>query len=238
MRYPKLIQTLKKKAQGYYAQRAVGECEYMAHLSRVKNGAYDESVENGAAFLWDCFRTKKDIGKTDCERFEKLMAPVASAAKSYAVKFIAHAHIDMNWMWGYPETVDATLETFRTILRLMKEYPDLTFGQSQASVYKIVEENEPEMLREIKRQIKRGKWEVTASTWVEGDKNMASGEAMARQLLYTRRYLTKMLGLGEEDFFLDFEPDTFGHSENVPEVLNQPRRYAMRPPGTGRGPRR
>ncbi|MBR4866458.1 MAG: alpha-mannosidase [Clostridia bacterium] len=221
MRYPKLIQNMKKKAKGYYAERAVGECEYLAHLSRVKRGAYDELIENGASFLWDSFQTKKEIGKAECDRFEKLMAPLAVVAKSYAVKFIAHAHIDMNWMWGYPETVDTTLETFRTILRMMKEYPDLTFGQSQASVYKIVEENEPEMLREIKRQIKRGKWEVTASTWVEGDKNMASGEAMTRHLLYTRSYLKKTLGLSDDDFYLDFEPDTFGHSENVPEVLNQ-----------------
>lgn len=221
MRYPKIIQDLKNRLNGYYAQRAIGECEYMAHLSRVKNGVYDEIVENGAKFLWDCYLSKREIGKQDCEHFERLMESVSAAAKSYAVKFIAHAHIDMNWMWGYTETVDTTLETFRTILRMMKEYPDLTFGQSQASVYKIVEENEPEMLREIKKQIKRGKWEVTASTWVEGDKNMASGEAMARQLLYTRKYLTKTLGLAEDAFCLDYEPDTFGHSENVPEVLQQ-----------------
>ncbi|MBQ2748694.1 MAG: alpha-mannosidase [Clostridia bacterium] len=221
MRYPKIIQDLKKRATGYYAERVIGECEYLAHLSRVKKGVYDEIVENGAVFLWESYLSKKGIGKTECEKFEKLMAPAASVAKSYGTKFIAHAHIDMNWMWGYPETVDTTLETFRTILHMMKEYPDLTFGQSQASVYKIVEENEPEMLREIKKQIKRGKWEVTASTWVEGDKNMASGEAMTRHLLYTRAYLKKILGLSDEDFFVDFEPDTFGHSENVPEVLNQ-----------------
>ena len=50
----------------------------------------------------------------------------------------------MNWMWGWQETVAVTLSTFRTILNLMGEYPEYTFSQSQASVYKIVEEFDPD----------------------------------------------------------------------------------------------
>jgi alpha-mannosidase len=34
---------------------------------------------------------------------------------------VGHAHIDMNWMWGYDETASITLDTFRTMLDLMNE---------------------------------------------------------------------------------------------------------------------
>jgi alpha-mannosidase len=68
----------------------------------------------------------------------------------------------------------------------MTEYPAFTFSQSQASVYRIVEEHDPEMLREIRKRVKEGRLEVTASTWVESDKNLPSGESLARHALYAR----------------------------------------------------
>ena len=73
----------------------------------------------------------------------------------------------------------------------MEEYPDFKFSQSQASVYKIVEEYDPAMLEIIKERIREGRWEVTASTWVETDKNMPNGESLARHILYTKKTLSK-----------------------------------------------
>lgn len=58
--------------------------------------------------------------------------------------------------------------------------------------------------------------EVTANTWVEADKNMPNGESMARHLLYTRRYLSKLLDIPMDSIRMDFEPDTFGHSAMSP----------------------
>lgn len=103
----------------------------------------------------------------------------------------------------------------------MEEYPGFTFSQSQASVYRIVEEYAPELLKEIRARVKEGRWEVTASTWVENDKNMPAGEAMARHLLYTKRYLSELLDISMDSLNLDFEPDTFGHSRNMPEILQK-----------------
>ena len=40
-------------------------------------------------------------------------------------------HIDMNWMWGYQETAAVTVDTFRTMLDLMNEYPEYKFSQSR-----------------------------------------------------------------------------------------------------------
>ncbi|MCL2813112.1 MAG: glycosyl hydrolase-related protein [Oscillospiraceae bacterium] len=124
-------------------------------------------------------------------------------------------------MWGYQETAAVTVDTFRTVLGLMDEYPDFTFSQSQASVYKIIEDHDPNMIEEIKARVKEGRWEVTASTWVETDKNMPNGESLARHILYTKRYLSKLLDIESDSMQLDFEPDTFGHNWSIPEILNK-----------------
>ncbi|MGI5878672.1 MAG: alpha-mannosidase [Christensenellales bacterium] len=150
---------------------------------------------------------------------QALSGAYATAARRYTVLCAGHAHIDMNWMWGWDETVPVTLDTFETVLKLMEEFPGFTFSQSQASVYEIVERFAPAMLDEIRRRVHEGRWEVTASTWVEADRNMVPAESVARHLLYTRRYLSKLLGIPIESMALDFEPDTFGHGAHTPTAL-------------------
>lgn len=149
---------------------------------------------------------------------EAVLAPLAATAKSYTIHCVGHAHIDMNWLWGWAETVAITLDTFRTVLALMDEFPAFHFSQSQASVYRIVEEHDPALLERIRARIKEGRWEVTASHWVEGERNIAGGEALVRQLSETRRYLQGLLGLSPEDVPIDWSPDTFGHAATIPAI--------------------
>jgi len=150
---------------------------------------------------------------------ESILAPLAPTAKSYTIHCVGHAHIDMNWMWSWPETVAVTVDTFTTVLRLMDEYPEFTFSQSQASTYAILEQYRPDLLRRVATRVKQGRWEVTASHWVEGDKNLASGESLCRHLLYTRSYLRQLFGLRPEDVPIDWAPDTFGHPATMPTYL-------------------
>ena len=103
-------------------------------------------------------------------------------------------------MWGFNETVSIVLATFRSILNIMDQYPEFCFSQSQASVYKIVEEYDPELMERIKARIAEGRWEVTASAWVETDKNMPSGESLLRHIQYTREYLSKVWGVKDFDW--------------------------------------
>jgi len=109
--------------------------------------------------------------RTAVREAEGVMAPIAQVAKTYTVYCVGHAHIDMNWMWSWPETVAVTNDTFSTVLRLLDEYPEFHFTQSQASVYAIVERHNPDMLERIRQRVAEGRWEVAASHWVEGDKN-------------------------------------------------------------------
>ncbi|MEI6914963.1 MAG: glycoside hydrolase family 38 C-terminal domain-containing protein [Armatimonadota bacterium] len=152
---------------------------------------------------------------------EKILAPIGRVAKEYTIHCCGHAHIDMNWMWDWPETVSVTHDTFATINTLMDECPEFHFSQSQASTYEAMREYCPEIFEMVKKRIKEGRWEVTASMWVEGDKNIVSGESLCRHLLYTRSYFKETMGLEPEDVTIDWSPDTFGHARTVPSILSR-----------------
>jgi alpha-mannosidase len=203
----------------YWSNRIISQIEYAIELNKIFNTNYNNILNSAIDFLYENYRKEKSITKTVALETEKLLLPLSQIAKSFKILCVAHAHIDMNWMWRYDETVSVVLETFRTVLKLMSEYPKFKFSQSQASVYKILEEFDLEMLEEVKKRIKEGKWEVTASTWVEHDKNMPNSESMVRQILYAKQYLSRILEIDSESLQIDFEPDTFGHSINIPELL-------------------
>jgi len=152
---------------------------------------------------------------------EMMLAPLAATAKGYTMHCVGHAHIDMNWMWSWPETVAIINDSFTTVLRLMEEFPDFTFSQSQASTYVALERHHPELLERIAARVRDGRWEVTASHWVEGEKNLAGGESLCRHLLYTRQYMQQLFGLTPEDVAIDWAPDTFGHPATMPTYLTR-----------------
>ena len=213
------ISELKNLCKGYIADRLFAQLEFAVKLSAVNEGKFDEVITASVNKLESGCKKDGALTKELAENVEGSLSDLSPYAKKYTMLCVSHAHIDMNWMWDYSETVAITLGTFRTMLNLMKEYPKFTFSQSQASVYRIVEKHDPGMLEEIKTRVKEGRWEVAASTWVEADKNMPNGESHARHVLYTKRYLTKLLDLSPDTLLLDYEPDTFGHNRNVPEIL-------------------
>ena len=197
-------------------ERILSETHFGLQLSRRHGGMYDSQLDSALNILEACMDAEGVLTKSACMEAEGALLPLSAAAKEYEVIYASHAHIDMNWMWGWQETVAVTLSTFRTMLNLMKEYPEFTFSQSQASVYKIVEEFDPDMMKEIQARIREGRWEVTANAWVETDKNMPDTESLLRHIRVTRDYLKDVWGV--EKVEVDFSPDTFGHSRFVPEI--------------------
>jgi alpha-mannosidase len=152
---------------------------------------------------------------------EAEMSAIGEVAKTYKIHCVGHGHIDMNWMWSWPETVATTHDTFASVLSLMEQYPELTYSQSQTAVYALTERYYPDLFEQIRQRVKEGRWEVTAAHWVEGDKNLASGESLCRHLLYSRLYFQEKFGLSPEDVPVDWEPDTFGHANTIPTILKQ-----------------
>ncbi|MBR6676890.1 MAG: alpha-mannosidase, partial [Clostridia bacterium] len=214
------IKKLKDTAgKNYWQQRVSAELLFLYNLSAAGVGIDTALLMCAAEKLTAALSENGAVTKADVIAAEKALAPLSDVAKSYTAHMVAHAHIDMNWMWGYQETASVTLSTLRTMLDLMKAYPDFTFSQSQASVYEIVEHHDKEMLEEIKERIREGRWEVTAGTWVEHDKNLSGAEAQIRQVTEARKYLSALLDVSPDSLDLDFEPDTFGHPADTVELL-------------------
>ncbi|MBR4940479.1 MAG: alpha-mannosidase [Clostridia bacterium] len=214
----KIRRIRQEKDKSYWADRISAELEYLARLSAVKGGKFDRDITMALDGLLDSLKAEGVITDAAASFAEKVLISYSEECKKYKILCIGHAHIDMNWMWGMQETAGLTVDTFRTVLELMRQYPEFTFAQSQASVYRIVEEYAPWMMDEMKLRIKEGRWEVTASTWVETDKNMPSGESLTRHILNTKDYMSKVWGVDPDSLNIDFEPDTFGHSYNIPEI--------------------
>ena len=214
--------TLRNETKGYWAERILSELEYAVAMSRSSGRAHEALLRTTVESIASEHAVEGALTRETVEETEARLQPLAAQAKSIAIVCPAHAHIDMNWLWRFDETVTVTLDTFRTILTLMTEYPAFTFSQSQASAYRIVEEHDPEMLKEIRKRVKEGRWEVTASTWVEADKNMPSGESLARHALYTKRYLCCAAG-----HFPGYAPAGF----RAGYLRAQPQRARDPPPG-------
>ena len=136
--------------------------------------------------------------------------------KRSKVSLIGHAHIDMNWFWSMEETRDIVKRDFTTMTNLMDRYPDFCFSQSQCATYQFTQEDSPEVFEAIRKRAAEGRWDVTASTWVEGDLNMAQGEAILRHVLYSKEYLKDHFDNAPRIMWC---PDTFGHPGTLPQIL-------------------
>jgi len=203
----------------FWGERIFAEIAVAEELSKAANGAYDALIEQAVDCLYNAFCKEHALADSVCEKAEQYLLPLSPKAKEYTVHHVAHAHIDMDWMWGLHETVDIILNTFRTMLDLMDEYPEFTFSQSQCAVYRLAEFYDPTLFARLKKRVEEGRFEFAGSTFVELDKNMPNLESMARHILYTKQFLKERFGIPYEDINQDFHPDTFGHSASVPEIM-------------------
>ena len=139
--------------------------------------------------------------------------------RDYTAHLIGHAHIDLSWLWRWEETVnDIADKTFRGTLAQMDKMPGLTFAQSQAALYDAVEKDYPDLFRRSGKRSRTGPGCPVGGMWVEPDLNMPDGEALARQLLYGKRYFLDKFGV---DVTVGWNPDTFGHNWQLPQILSK-----------------
>ena len=68
----------------------------------------------------------------------------------------------------------------------------------------------------IKEAVKGGQWIADGAMWVEPDTNMASGEALIRQLIHGKRYYKEEFDVDSKVLWL---PDTFGYTAALPQIL-------------------
>jgi len=181
---------------------------------------WNEIAERSAAAVdLDAFSNK------DFDRFahsiksaRALLDPAKEFTRQFSVYLLGYSHIDLAYRWDKYEGVEVWEKTTRTVLDLLKEYPDWIYCAGQAAGYQYIEKRHPEMFREIKQRVAEGRWEPVGAMWVEPDSNLPGGESFVRQLLYGKRWFRKKFN---KDVVVAWTPDSFGFNWNLAQIYKK-----------------
>lgn len=133
-----------------------------------------------------------------------------------SIHVVGHAHIDMNWLWPWPETKKIMHDNLRQVVAFMHEFDDFTMLQSQAAIYQEIEKIDPVLFSEMKRFVSEGRLEPVGGMWTEGDCNLSHGEAIARSFLLGQSFFESRFG---KPVRVGWLPDNFGHPSQLPQIL-------------------
>lgn len=133
---------------------------------------------------------------------------------------VGHAHIDVAWLWPLDQTRRKARRSFFTVLRLMEQFPEFHFTQSQPQLYEFVRQDHPEIFEGIQALVAEGRWEPIGGMWVEADCNLSGPESLARQFLLGRTFYRKHFGQEAESPVL-WLPDVFGFTWSLPQLIKQ-----------------
>ncbi len=139
-----------------------------------------------------------------------------AGASEYRIHVVGQGHLDAVWLWPWYESVAEAHSTFRSILDRMEEDPKFTFTAASSQFYVWIEENDPAMLREIRRRVEEGRWGLAGGWWVEADASSSGGESLVRQGLYGQRTLQRLFGRTTDT---GYNPDAPGHPASLPQIL-------------------
>jgi alpha-mannosidase len=133
---------------------------------------------------------------------------------------VGHAHIDVAWLWPLAQTRRKASRTFYNALRLMDQFPEFHFTQSQPQLYDYVRQDYPQLFELIRQRVQEGRWEPIGGMWVEADCNLSGGEALARQFLLGLTFFQHHFGERGKTLVL-WLPDVFGYAWNLPQLIKE-----------------
>ena len=143
--------------------------------------------------------------------------PKYDLTKDRVLYTVGYAHLDTEWNWDYPTTInDHIKETMTQNFRLFELYPDYVFNFTGSRRYEMMKEYYPELFEKVKEYIAKGRWFVSGSSVDEGEVNITSSESLIRQVLYGNNYFREEFGRESVDYIL---PDCFGFLSNIPSVF-------------------
>ncbi len=182
---------------------------------------------NKAVDAFDYTHTDEATLRKSALKANRIIKPLLACkadASATEVAVHGHSHIDIAWLWPYRETLRKCSRTFSSVMRMMEQYPEYIFTQSQAQLYEFVKDTYPALYEDIKKAVKAGKWEVQGAMWVEADCNLPSGESLVRQVLVGKNYFKDEFGVETDTLWL---PDVFGYSAALPQILAEGARAVL-----------
>lgn len=144
--------------------------------------------------------------------------PKYDLTKDRVLYTVGYAHLDTEWNWDYPTTINDDIKrTMTENFRLFELYPDYVFNFTGSRRYAMMKEYYPELYKKVKEYVDKGRWYVSGSSVDEGEVNITSSESLIRQVLYGNNYFRQEFGKESADYIL---PDCFGFLGNIPSVFN------------------
>jgi len=139
-------------------------------------------------------------------------------SKDKVLYTVGYAHLDTEWLWDYPTTINEYIKnTMEENFLLFEKYPDYVFNFTGSRRYTMMKEYYPDLYQKVKEYVKKGQWHVSGSSVDEGEVNVSSSESLIRQVLYGNDYFQKEFGVVSSDYML---PDCFGFLANAPSIWN------------------
>jgi len=135
--------------------------------------------------------------------------------KAYTV---ATAHLDTVWRWDLAKTLTEYIpDTISKNFDLIEKYPNYKFNFEGAYRYKLIEEFYPLAFEQIKKYVDEDRWCLSGTAYETGDVNIASPEAILRNILLGDKYFKEKFGKSSKDLFL---PDCFGFTWALPTIAS------------------
>jgi alpha-mannosidase len=137
-------------------------------------------------------------------------------AKDKVLYTIGYAHLDTQWNWEYPTTINEYIKnTMEDNFKLLDKYPDYVFNFTGSRRYNMMKEYYPASFKRVGEYIKQGRWFVSGSSVDEGEVNISSSESILRQVLYGNLFFKREFNKESYDYML---PDCFGFVATMPSV--------------------
>ena len=155
---------------------------------------------------------------SDLTQLRSRLLPLAKDIKRRCFNLLAHAHLDMAWLWTTDETYEVAERTFKSVLNLQQDFPTLIFGHTSPALYQWIEINRPQLFEQIRDAVRSNKWEILGGMWIEPETNLVSGESLIRQLLYGQQYYRDKFDQISQVAWL---PDSFGFTWQLPQIMQQ-----------------
>jgi alpha-mannosidase len=139
-------------------------------------------------------------------------------SKDSVLYVVSYAHLDTQWLWDYPTTIDEYIKNLMTEnFHLFEKYPDYVFNFTGSRRYEMMKEYYPDLYKKVVQYVKQGRWNVAGSSVEEGEVNISSPESIIRQVLYGNGFFKREFGVESKDYML---PDCFGFQVSMPSIWN------------------
>ena len=132
------------------------------------------------------------------------------------VHLIPNAHIDSVWMWDAQEGAMEAISTCRTMVALMRKYPELTFVRGERWVYEQILQDDPELFDEIRQLHREGRWDIVGGNYVQSDTNLPNTQTFLKQFEYGKRFFAEHFNY---DVKVAWSADSFGQARGLPEIF-------------------